>query len=78
MKKGSRHFYRRLLLVYTAILVGEVVLLVLYFISELRQQARETNLEYMEMEGTEGRDGRNPGLCCSLLLPGTEHSQDAP
>ena len=27
MKKGSRHFYRRLLLVYTAILVGEVVLL---------------------------------------------------
>lgn len=57
MKKGSRHFYRRLLLVYTAILVGEVVLLVLYFISELRQQARETNLEYMEMEGTEGRDG---------------------
>lgn len=55
MKKGSRHFYRRLLLVYTAILVGEVVLLVLYFISELRQQARETNLEYMEMEGTEGR-----------------------
>lgn len=56
MKKGSRHFYRRLLLVYTAILVGEVVLLVLYFISELRQQARETNLEYMEMEGTEGRE----------------------
>lgn len=46
MKKGSRHFYRRLLLVYTAILVGEVVLLVLYFISELRQ----------EMEGTEGRE----------------------
>ena len=56
MKKGSRHFYRRLLLVYTAILVGVVVLLVLYFISELRQQARETNLEYMEMEGTEGRE----------------------
>lgn len=56
MKKGSRHIYRRLLLVYTAILVGVVVLLVLYFISELRQQARETNLEYMEMEGTEGRE----------------------
>ena len=29
MKKGSRHFYRRLLLVYTAILVAVVVLLVL-------------------------------------------------
>ncbi len=56
MRKGSRHFYRRLLLVYTAILVGVVALLVLYFISELRQQARDTNLEYMEMEGTEGRE----------------------
>ena len=56
MRKGSRHFYRRLLLVYTAILVSVVALLVLYFFSEMRQQAQETNLEYMEMEGMEGRE----------------------
>lgn len=56
MKRGSRQLYRKMLLVYTAVLVSVVILLVLYFISGSRQQAGETNQEYMKLAGKEARD----------------------
>lgn len=56
MKRGSRQLYRKLQIVYSAVLVCVVGILVLYSISAARRQAQETNLEYMRMAGTEARD----------------------
>ncbi len=56
MKKGSRQLYRKMLLVYTAVLVGVVILLVMYSISESRQQAKDTNQDYMKLAAQEARD----------------------
>lgn len=56
MKKGSRQLYRKLLFVYTSILVSVVILLVMYSVSVSRQQAKDNRMEYMKMAGKEARE----------------------
>lgn len=48
-RKNSSHLYYKLFLIYTAIIAGIVLSLVVYFISSTHSQILETNLDYTKM-----------------------------